>query len=319
MKKSQAQGYLFEVIIGKLLERVGYRWSGSKDIKGRGSTHQIDAIGIGRNVTPFVNNIRLLAEAKYFAKGNVELPIVRNMFGVLKDIDESYFPDNEPIAKKLLGVRHTNCAVIFSNQHFSPKAIDYGYAHNIYLVSYKGNPVLKDILDDLSYIFSRINFRKTPREIKILKDKFNTFLQHVNLEIFPYFKEQFMNDESIQFIKRFKEKLEATGSVLGFIEGSYPIHITSKNRELPQLLLNLLAEKRGEVFYRFRLINENILFHFKLNEESVAEFTLPAYIFKKNLKEGTMLNAKELYLKNIYVPILQPRGIMTIQLIFNRD
>lgn len=57
MKKSQIKGYLFEVIIGKLLESVGYRWevsSGNRKLKGRGAFHEIDAIGIGNSVTPFV-------------------------------------------------------------------------------------------------------------------------------------------------------------------------------------------------------------------------------------------------------------------------
>ncbi len=321
MKRYQVKGYLFEVIIGKLLESVGYRWevsTGNQKIRGRGAFHEIDAIGIGSNITPFVNNIRLLAEAKYYDKGDVGLPVVRNMFGALTDINESYTPDDKPIAEKLLGRRDTNCAVIFSNRDFSKDAIDYGYAHNIYLVSYNGNPVMTNIIQDFEVIFSKLDFRKVSKNKLRLKQQFNDLLRGQDIRLF---KERHIDGELSRSLTSIRDRLSSTGSVLGFIQGSYPIHITSLSSELPGLILTHPVQERGQirVFYHFEMVGNNLLFNFNLGEVR-AEFTLPVFLFERNIREGSMISAKEVYLGNIYVPIVtSPGHISIIDLVFDAN
>lgn len=324
MKKSQVQGYLFEVIIGKLLESVGYRWeisSGNRKLKGRGAYHEIDAIGIGNNITPFVNNIRLLAEAKYCDKGQVGLPVVRNMLGALTDINESYVPDDKPIAEKLLGKRETNCAVIFSNRFFSKPAIDYGYAHNIYLVSYKGNPLIMDIIRDFEAILSAIDYRKVPKNKLNLKNKFYSLLSTQSIEEINFFKENSIGHTLSSVIRSLKHKLDSTSSVLGFIQGSYPIHITSQDKNLVTTILSRSLEEHGQVqvFYRFETSGDNLLFHFELDDVK-GEFTLPIFLFERNISEGSMINAKRMYLGHISVPIaIRPGRIEIVDLIFDEN
>ncbi len=322
MKKSQAKGYLFEVIIGKLLESVGYQWeisSGNRKLKGRGAYHEIDAIGIGNNITPFVSNIRLLAEAKYYDKGQIGLPVVRNMFGALTDINESYVPDDKPIIEKLLGKRETNCAVIFSNRFFSKDAIDYGYAHNIYLVSYSGNPYIANIIQDFEVILSAVDYRKVPKNKADLKNKFYSLLTTQDWGNANFFKENSSGHNIIAAVSSLKEKLDSTTSALGFVQGSYPIHIMSQDKRLLQAILSQSIANHGGVgvFYRFVAAGDNLLFSFEINGVR-GEFTLPIFLFKQSIAEGSMIDTKRMYLGRISVPIAIERGgVQIVDLVFN--
>ena len=92
------KGLLLEEVLLQLLRASGYyavenangdsslnsRNSGSLEVRGRGSKHQIDAIADFSVSPPFSYPIRLLLEAKFY-KNNVGIEIVRNAVGVLKD------------------------------------------------------------------------------------------------------------------------------------------------------------------------------------------------------------------------------------------
>ncbi len=321
MKKPQKQGYMFEVLVGKLLFSAGYDWLPfSKKIQGRGAKHQIDAIGINTNASPFVNNIRLLAEAKYQTK-IIGLPVVRNIVGILKDINESYIPSEKSVAEKILGSRHTNCAVIFSNKNFTDDAIDYSYAHNIYLISYQGNPLMNKAIKEFKSLCELLDFRKLPNKIKELKELFKLMFKKTSIEIIMP-KLVKIND-FVKFkktIKRLNNLVMHTGSIFGFVEGSYPIHIISRNKDIKALLLSS-AKQNGTlpVGYRFKIIKGNILFSFKI-KDSEAKFIMPEYLFKNFLKEGKMIDAKQLLLNNILIPDLKKDGTgKIVRLKFNRN
>jgi len=323
MKKEIAKGYMFEVIIGELLRSVGYYWdiTGQGNVEGRGADHQIDAIAIGPNNLPFINNVRLLAEAKYLAKP-VGLAIVRNFAGVLLDVNQAYDPKNETIAAKLLGSRHTNFGVIFSNREFTKDAVDYGYAHNIYLVSYKGNPVVKKIVDRFEEVCDFINFRKTGSNIYALKEWFLSLIRSGEVgEKHLLLKNITTNDNAFsKKIEKFRKALHHSSSVLGFIEGSYPIHIVSEERSLPEIL-----KAHGgiiEVAYRFKEFEkDNLMFWFTIpGTTKKAYFVLPRYLFpEEKIKAGDLVEEKESYLRNISIPISDGRGIVVFTIRFNRD
>ena len=321
MKKAQAQGYMFEVLIGRLLSSAGYSWSTfSKKIHGRGAEHQIDAIGITTNVSPFVNNIRLLAEAKY-QKRPIGLPVVRNMVGVLKDINESYIPSKKSIAEKILGSRHTNCAVIFSNKNFTDDAIDYGYAHNIYLISYQGNPLMREAIEKFENLCSLLDFQKLPNKVSELKDMFKLMFKEASTVIMPPRLRK--TDDFVKFkktIKRLDNLVTRTGSIFGFVEGSYPIHIISEDRNIKTLLFSSARENGVlPVGYRFEVVRDNILFSFKVGD-SEAKFIIPKYIFKNFLDKGKMILAKKSLLNNVLIPDLKNDGVgKIVRLKFNQD
>lgn len=321
MEKTQAQGYMFEVLIGRLLSSAGYNWLPlPRKICGRGAEHEIDAIGIATNISPFVNNIRLLAEAKY-KNEPIGLPIVRNMVGVLKDINESYVPREKSIAKKILGFRHTNCAVIFSNQNFTKDAINYGYAHNIYLISYKGSPFISETIKEFENLCKLLNFDKLPNKVNELKKTFKLMLADASIARTKRILKK--EKDFIKFkkvVKRLNDLVISTGSIFGFVEGSYPVHIVSKTSNIKTLLFDYVGENNIlPVGYKYKIVGGNILFSFKIGNEK-AQFIMPKYIFQKFLDEDEMISAKEMFLNNVLIPDLKRGGVgKIIRLKFNRD
>ena len=102
-KRGQLKGYMFEVIIRRLLHlndfeiitrevenRVRIQGNHSIEIKGRGTWHQIDSPCLYKESFPFIYDLRLLAEVK-FHQGEIQKNKVREYIGVMKDISENYF------------------------------------------------------------------------------------------------------------------------------------------------------------------------------------------------------------------------------------
>lgn len=324
MEKSQIKGYLFEVIIGKLLESVGYRWeisSGNRKLKGRGARHEIDAIGIGNGVIPFVNNVRLLAEAKYESSGHVGLPIIRNMFGVLTDINESYIPGGKSIATKLLGKRETNCAVIFSNRDFARDAVNYGYAHNIYLVSYKGNPVMEKIINDFESLCGFIRFDYLTQGKNQLKRWFgNTLSGDGPIEGDVHLFDNLHEPDLLQSILGLRNSIDSTSSIMGFIGGSYPLHIMSEGGNIINEFREYGHNGVLKVGYYFDVIGNNLKFWFELNSGGNAFFVLPKYLFPpRKIRERNLREEKDEYLKNITIPLVNNGVVTILRLEFDRS
>ncbi len=148
---ASVKGAIFERIVNELLKKNSYapcpveRRQVDKRgrVRGRGEWHQIDAFGKLEFSIPFVYPIRLLCEAKNLKK-SVGLPVVRNFVGVLKDISENYFvEDNQDIDKMMLSKRYTDCGAIFSASDFTKHAQNYAYAQGIFLISYENNPIIQ--------------------------------------------------------------------------------------------------------------------------------------------------------------------------------
>ena len=102
MKKSQAKGYLLEIVLAKLLKVNGYDLVTSTDneivnlprnglnIKGRGAYHQFDSLGTFRITPPFTHPIRLFLEAKFYTSNRVGIDRVRMGIGILQDVNTNY-------------------------------------------------------------------------------------------------------------------------------------------------------------------------------------------------------------------------------------
>jgi len=74
-------------------------------VKGRGTSHQIDAIADSRIHHPFSHPQRLLVEAKCFAPSKkIDLEIVRGVVGVLKDVGEYWNPAGGMIQKTTISL-----------------------------------------------------------------------------------------------------------------------------------------------------------------------------------------------------------------------
>jgi len=102
MKKSQARGYLLEIVLSKLIEINGYdviteedgneivRRGNGLNVRGRGGFHQFDTLGRFKITPPFVYPIRLFVEAKFYDSIKVGIDRVRMGVGILEDVNTNY-------------------------------------------------------------------------------------------------------------------------------------------------------------------------------------------------------------------------------------
>jgi hypothetical protein len=131
---------LFEVFVKSLLSYYQYTSINPKQrIVGRGTTHQIDAIGISQITPPFSYPITLLAEAKYFSKKkSVGIELARNFYGVRSDIQQH--SPNVFSVPTIVGNHYKHgisniIALLISNVGFSSYTRKFAYAHGIFLVT----------------------------------------------------------------------------------------------------------------------------------------------------------------------------------------
>ena len=145
MKKSQAKGYLLEIVLTKLLKVNGYDLVTSTDneivdlprnglnVKGRGGYHQFDSLGTFRITPPFVYPIRLFLEAKFYSSNKVGIDRVRMGIGILQDVNTNYSTVQMTSEELKLPKYNYNYA-IFSTSGFTDDAQRLAIAHKIYLI-----------------------------------------------------------------------------------------------------------------------------------------------------------------------------------------
>lgn len=167
MTKNQARGYLYEILIAHLLIKNKfleckkanainrlYRCgviSEKGEIRGRGTHHQIDFVGIYQKHIPFIYPIRLLAECKFWTEKRKYKPVdksfIREYIGVYKDISENYFSPFMRVRTRFLDV-----PIIFSAGGFDEEAEKLSWAHGINLVSHSKLPIMVHILEFINFI-----------------------------------------------------------------------------------------------------------------------------------------------------------------------
>lgn len=155
------KGYMFEVIILKMLEKNGFELITIPDnfkireqrknfieVRGRGGWHQIDCPCDYNKIIPFMYPIRLLGEVKYYSNP-INKEHIREFIGIIKDIQENYFvPDDFNQSYQ----RVSELGVFFSANGFDKQAERLAFAHNIKTVSYENNyiiGIIKGIIDEL--------------------------------------------------------------------------------------------------------------------------------------------------------------------------
>jgi hypothetical protein len=141
---SNIRGMLLEEILLYLLESTGYKTveaprndptleSGPAGImvRGRGGSHQIDAIADFEITHPFSHPARLLVEAKCFSRRKrVGIDIVRAAVGTLKDVAEYWIAGRGAVPKE----RYHYQYAVFSATGYSKDAQRYAFAQDIYLI-----------------------------------------------------------------------------------------------------------------------------------------------------------------------------------------
>jgi hypothetical protein len=311
----RAKGAIFEAIVRKLLQKNEYepckadyeQVDDKGRVRGRGEWHQIDALGRWKYTIPFVYPLRLLCEAKCW-NNSVGLPVVRNFVGVIKDIAENYFvEDNQDIDKRMLSKRHTDCGAIFSISGFTKPAQRYAYAQGIFLVSYENNPVINKLVKNVEELsrFVRLARRRKKRE-------FSEWFERIWSTSYPPTDDKYVADREafIDNLTKLESKFsDVRTSVIGIATGVYPLHLLSYT-EIPYDLFIGTDETFFRTTYRR---TERGGYYFEIFPSDFPEvrlyFTVPEIILSKY--RDSMRRFKMEFLEWIDIPVTV-RGIRRI-------
>lgn len=235
------RGALLEEVVLFLLKKVGYRIvnpgeEGTRDsaaglvLRGRGTGHQIDALAAYDHSPAFIYPLRLLVEAKCYAFGRkVDLPIVRNTVGVLKDIAENYVSQggNSPAMS-----RFNYVSSVFSTSGYTREAQHYAVAHQVYLIQYHERSLLRDTVTGLLALRpSHFGIRSTllnAGQIKRIRRAFRSMLEQAPLEPedeVPGLSQEGMHHLLIEVIAPLHR---IRGSYYGSLQGRWPMHLLSR-------------------------------------------------------------------------------------------
>ena len=303
----QVKGTIFEIVVKKLLEKNEYEEIKPDNeqvddrgrVRGRGEWHQIDALGRWKYSIPFVYPIRLLCEAKCWNRP-ADLPVIRNFVGVMKDISENYFvEDNQDIDKRMLSKRHTDSGAIFSVSGFTNRAQRYAYAHNIFLVSYENNPIIDDFrkgIEDVAQFIQpsrRINKKRFARWFEDAWAR--NYIGYLDGNLVD--REKFENS-----LKILRGKFEEVNtSVVGIASSVYPIHLLSTHK-IPKDLFQNTDDAYFRTSYRR---TERGGHYFEIFPSDLPEtkfyFTVPEVILRKY--SGFMQKFKMDFLNWIDIPV----------------
>src|SRR5437016_2100938 len=114
-------------------------------VKGRGESHQIDAIADFFLSPPFSYKHRLLIEAKYHIE-HVGLPTLRGVVGTLKDVSEFWTANNLSIG------RYHYLYAVFSGSDFTSDAQNYAFAQDIHLFSLNKSRYFLGLLQSIARV-----------------------------------------------------------------------------------------------------------------------------------------------------------------------
>ena len=196
MKKSQAKGYLLEIVLAKLLKVNGYDLVTSTDnedneivdlprnglnIKGRGAYHQFDSLGTFRITPPFVYPIRLFLEAKFYTNNKVGIDRIRMGIGILQDVNTNYSTVDMTSQELKLPKYNYNYA-LFSTSGFTDDAQRLAIAHKVYLMDLSSG-YYSWIRDFINQVVDKLFADHNITDDHISSDIFNDYKKNFSIEI----------------------------------------------------------------------------------------------------------------------------------------
>jgi len=303
--KYQAKGYLFEILIKRLLTKAGYDYlppdAEPNWLEGRGGLHQIDAYGRFWFQVPFVFPIRLIAEAKWYASG-IQLHHIRDFVGVIKDISENYFvnteaPDTE--FQRRLAKRYNDCGTFFSMTHFTTRAQHYAYAQGVYLITFEGSSILRPIKEELE----RNGVGRLVEQAGSTGRSWRAIAEEII-------------DENIQL----QSELSGIASYVGILDGIYPIHILSKGKlgfedpKKPDDYSVKIDKKDIRIVSRLGE-RTSVVFVFRDENGIQLEFAIPYYSLQTTYRRSIVFKKKAF--SYIDVPVRVEYGERTFRRIFS--
>ncbi|MDO5408598.1 MAG: hypothetical protein Q4F28_14920 [Eubacteriales bacterium] len=270
--RGQVRGYLFEQIVCLLLEQNHCamvqpdRFNKSRvrrvrenfiELKGRGGWHAIDCPFDYNRTLPFLYPVRLIGEVRYH-QTTVTKDAIRNFIGVLRDIQENYFIDDS-LTPEMVRERRMEIGVFFSVNGFQAEAERLAYSHGIRTISYKNNPIIQVIRDDIDALES----------------------EYISYDLFAQKNTRF-------FLRDFDAMMSGALAVQELVE-RYELAVES--RELFEHLYGAVCAIRSSIM---ATTNTGMVFHFLGNEEFPEELfagtdVAVGHIYYQNLKEENQI------------------------------
>lgn len=304
MKKSQARGYLLEIVISKLIENNGYtvirREDGKEiikkcnglNVKGRGGYHQFDTLGQFRITPPFVYPIRLFVEAKFYESEKVGIDRVRMGVGVLDDVNTNY-STVEIEEHQLSTEKFQYHYAIFSTSGFTKAAQRYAIAHKIHLIDLSGFEYY-EIKNFINYIVDELDEILSNGNDCIPKDKFDDFKRIFFYEIMRSTEINSYSDKMSTLIANLCIYINSQYIYLATTDSPYIIPLLSNND-----FHKLLREKpHQEVYLTWNREQPNKWsITSSINDNIHIKFTLPELLTElllsdKNSIDNTALGIK---------------------------
>jgi len=287
--KPQIRGVLLEEILLYLLQSTGYCTvtsaagddtldivSAGLVVHGRGADHQIDAIADYLIQQPFAHPQRLLVEAKCFKSDKVDLKIVRNALGTLRDVCEFWVKQDATNG----GQRYHYQYAVFSVSGYTRPAQEYAFAQDIYLIQLAQSAFLKPLIAKLSSAAEAVNELDTSIKLKTLRQQFRSMLARVQVE----------SDEVTNLLEELRDLCHNLGGVLlATIAGQFPIFL------VPATDLDIATLSR--TMYVKIFFDQSGWYLRDLDDKLLFSFDLPAVLFNQYAESGRLSPAAALNLK----------------------
>lgn len=262
------------------------------EVRGRGGTHQVDAIADHRIGLPFSYPPRLLVEAKCYTTKPVGLEIVRNAVGVFKDVGE-YWPGRE---SRLTTRFHYQYAV-FSASRFSSDAERYAFAQDIYLVPLAKSRFLAPVLRSIRDVTFEDSRAHDPDGIKVGLSDLRAAVRESLRDGSVTRLDSTISDKARAQIDLFcKETRKIGGALLGMIARRFPVFLVPE----PEIKLgDLGAEHTVQIHW------DEAGWYLDSRGRRLFSFDLPVELFQHYANEhgrltaGAAANMKASYMQEI--------------------
>jgi len=335
IKRGQLRGYIFEVVIRQLLKKNGWSLLNREEIdrvrihnnyqieiKGRGTWHQIDTPCVFSRRIPFTFPLRLLVEAKYYSK-ELQKDKIRSYIGVVKDISENYFIDDTHTTASQL--RYNDIAVFFSATGFQEEAVNLAFAHGIKTISYRTNPQMAAIKNDIADLETRGHYCSQTlgrgRQIAFMKDLEDVLEATNDQEMAPFLGTYGGNDVTKEILLQLREDLNGlTTNFMGISASGELLHFIGR-APFPEELFEETDEQHCRVYYE-DVNHRGIPMWLQFSEDRQNRkffFDVPAGLEEIILRGGDVLNAKGHFFETISVSFIIGNMLRSLALKIDKE
>jgi len=313
----QLRGLLLEEAILYLLRASGYRTIGVQHVKddptlqvkprsradievlGRGSPHQIDAIADYMIARPFSNPQRLLVEAKFYSD-KIEIDVLRNAVGVLKDVSEFYGTTN------LVSVpsknRYHYQYSLFSASDFTLRSQQYAYAHDIHLFPLAHSAYMQPLLETIKGLTPRHFGATSQQSIRLSPSELRVAIRKQVREPYSEAIYWLLNDVPLagEALGAFCNQCQRLGAgLMAAVDRQFPVLL------IPDPQHNILEREETHIPVRIRRNQGQWFLESVRDSRYRLSFDLPRELFELYAQNGQLSKEAALDLKDERLGMIQ--------------